>query len=119
MEVVILCGGKGTRMRDVAADVPKPMIPIGDQPVLWHIMKGFAAHGFTRFVLCLGYKSWIIKQYFLNYYLSNHDLTVRLDAPDTVQLHGSESVEDWEVTLAETGLESLTAYRIRSIEKYI
>jgi glucose-1-phosphate cytidylyltransferase len=119
MEVVILCGGKGTRMRDVATDVPKPMVLIGDQPILWHIMKGFATHGFTRFVLCLGYKSWVIKSYFLNYCMAKNDITVGLDSPNTVQSHGAESIEDWQVTLAETGLETMTAYRIRCIEKYI
>lgn len=120
MEVVILCGGKGTRMRDVTADVPKPMVPIGDKPILWHIMKHYAAYGHKKFVLCLGYKSWMIKQYFLNYYLAEHDLTVRLDAPESVAVRSSKQQgEDWEVTLAETGAESMTAYRIRSVEQYI
>jgi glucose-1-phosphate cytidylyltransferase len=64
MQVVILCGGQGTRIRDVSADIPKPMISVGHQPILWHIMKGYAVHGITDFVLCLGYKSWVIKRYF-------------------------------------------------------
>src|SRR4029077_16995810 len=78
MQVVILCGGQGTRIRDVADDIPKPMIPIGDRPILWHIMKGFAQHGFTDFILCLGYKGWIIKRYFLDYHLANSDFSLSL-----------------------------------------
>ena len=82
MQVVILCGGMGTRIRDIAEDIPKPMIPIGDRPILWHIMKGFAQHGCTDFVLCLGYKSWVIKRYFLDYHLAQADFTLELGAPD-------------------------------------
>ena len=78
MQVVILCGGQGTRIRDVADDVPKPMIPIGGRPILWHIMKGYAEHGFSDFVLCLGYKSWVIKRYFLDYHLASADFRVDL-----------------------------------------
>ena len=79
MQVVILCGGQGTRIRDVADDVPKPMIPIGGKPIVWHIMKSYAQYGFKRFILCLGYKSWSIKQYFLDYALAHSDLTVALN----------------------------------------
>ena len=75
MQVVILCGGMGTRIRDVADDIPKPMIPIGDRPILWHIMKGYARYGFTDFVLCLGYKSWAIKRCFLDYHLAGADFS--------------------------------------------
>ena len=103
MQVVILCGGQGTRIRDVADDIPKPMIPIGGKPILWHIMKIYAHYGFKRFILCLGYKSWSIKQYFLNYALATSDLTVTLDAADSVQFKAQHRVEDWHVTLAETG----------------
>src|SRR5208283_809512 len=67
MQVVILCGGQGTRIRDIADDIPKPMIPIGGRPILWHIMKRYARYGFTNFVLCLGYKSWVLKRFFLDY----------------------------------------------------
>src|SRR5438874_8814079 len=87
MQVVILCGGQGTRIRDVADDIPKPMIPVGDRPILWHIMKGFAHYGFTRFVLCLGYKSWLIKRYFLDNRLNRSDISFYLDDPDRVQIH--------------------------------
>ena len=78
LPVVILCGGQGTRIRDVADDIPKPMIPIGNRPILWHIMKGYARHGFTDFILCLGYKSWVIKHFFLDYHLAEADFTVDL-----------------------------------------
>jgi glucose-1-phosphate cytidylyltransferase len=118
MQVVILCGGQGTRIRDVADDIPKPMIPIGGRPILWHIMRGYAQHGFTDFVLCLGYKSWIIKRYFLDYHLASADFTVRLGSPE-VRIHSADGIEDWRVTLAETGLESMTGCRVKRIEKYI
>src|SRR5438874_3207298 len=87
MQVVILCGGQGTRIRDVADDIPKPMIPIGGRPILWHIMKGYARHGVRDFVLCLGYKSWTVKRYFLEYHLSHSDFTVHLNSPDRQQVH--------------------------------
>src|SRR5436305_1162324 len=120
MQVVILCGGQGTRIRDVADDIPKPMIQIGGQPILWHIMKGYAQHGFTDFVLCLGYKSWLIKRYFLDYRLAAADCTVRLENPAKIQIHGgSTGVENWKVTLAETGADAMTGCRVKRIEKYI
>jgi glucose-1-phosphate cytidylyltransferase len=119
MQVVILCGGHGTRIRDVADDIPKPMIPIGGRPILWHIMKGYAQHGFKRFILCLGYKSWSIKQYFLNYALASSDLTVDLDCVGAVQVKSPYRLEDWQVTLAETGLDTMTGGRVKRIEKYL
>ncbi len=119
MQVVILCGGYGTRIRDVADDIPKPMIPIGGRPILWHIMKGFAHHGLSDFVLCLGYKSWVIKQYFLDYYRQSADLSLNLLAPEDLETHGSAPVEDWHVTLAETGTDSMTGARVKRIERYI
>src|SRR4051794_21131913 len=78
MQVVILCGGMGTRIRDIADDIPKPMIPIGGLPILWHIMKSYSRFGFRRFVLCLGYKGWTIKRFFLDYHLHGADLTLDL-----------------------------------------
>src|SRR5947209_10802423 len=119
MQVVILCGGQGTRIRDVADDIPKPMIPIGGRPILWHIMKCYAQHGFKRFILCLGYKSWAIKQYFLNYALANSDLTVELDCVDAVKVKEPYRLEDWQVTLAETGPETQTGGRVKRIQKYL
>src|SRR5262245_18176778 len=119
MEVVILCGGQGTRIRDVADHVPKPMVPVGGRPILWHIMKGFARHGFRRFVLCLGYQSWVIKRYFLDYHLAGADFSLDLGNPEKVQLHGPAAAEDWHVTLAETGLDAQTGCRVRRVEKYL
>lgn len=119
MQVVILCGGQGTRIRDVADDVPKPIIPIGNRPILWHIMKGYAQHGFNRFVLCLGYKGWAIKRYFLDYHLFENNFSIRLGRPDSVELHGPAVGEDWHVTLVETGLEAMTGCRVKRVERYI
>jgi glucose-1-phosphate cytidylyltransferase len=119
MQVVILCGGQGTRIRDVADDIPKPMIPIGGRPILWHIMKGYAGHGFTDFVLCLGYRSWVIKRFFLDYHLAGADFTCDLANPHGIEVHGSSAEENWRVTLAETGVDSMTGCRIKRIEKYI
>lgn len=119
MQVVILCGGQGTRIRDVADDVPKPMIPIGGRPILWHIMKGFAQHGLTDFILCLGYKSWSIKRYFLDYHLAQADFTIHLASPDSAEVQGTGAEENWRVTLAETGADAMTGCRVKRIEKYI
>jgi glucose-1-phosphate cytidylyltransferase len=119
MQVVILCGGLGTRIRDVAEDIPKPMIPIGDRPILWHIMKGFAQHGLTDFILCLGYKSWVIKRYFLDYHLARADVSLHLRSPEKVHIHSHAVAEDWHVTLAETGHDAMTGCRVKRIEKYI
>lgn len=119
MQVVILCGGQGTRARDINQDVPKPMIQLGPRPILWHIMKGYAEQGFTDFVLCLGYKSHVIKDYFLNYYLSEADVTVSLGAPNKFEVHNDHAEKDWSITLAETGLHSMTGCRVKRIEKYI
>jgi glucose-1-phosphate cytidylyltransferase len=119
MQVVILCGGQGTRIRDVADDIPKPMIPVGGRPIVWHIMKSYAQYGYKRFILCLGYKSWAIKQYFLNYALANSDLTVELDCVDAVKVKEPYRIEDWQVTLAETGLETQTGGRVKRIQKYL
>ncbi len=118
-QVVILCGGFGTRIRDVADDIPKAMIPIGGRPILWHIMDQYARFGFRRFVLCLGYKGWTIKRFFLDYLLSNCDLTVNLQNPDDIAVHGPDIAENWEITLAETGLNTMTGCRVKRIEKYI
>ena len=119
MKAVILAAGKGTRIRDVAEDIPKPMIQIGGRPILWHIMKGFAHHGFTEFILCLGHKSWVIKEYFLNYALAQSDLTVCLGAMDRIQFHRRAALENWTVTLVETGLETMTGGRLKKVEPYI
>ena len=119
MKVVILCGGYGTRIRDVADNVPKPMIPIGRFPILWHIMKYYASFGHRDFVLCLGYKSSVIKDFFLNYEAHTKDFTIELGRKDTLTFHNDHEESDWRVTLADTGLEAMTGARIKRIQKYV
>lgn len=119
MKVVILCGGYGTRIRDVAENIPKPMIPVGSRPILWHIMKYYAAFGHNEFVLLLGYKSDVVKDYFLNYEVHNNDFTINLGKNDSLQIHDSHPEKDWKITFAETGLNAMTGARIKKIKKYI
>jgi glucose-1-phosphate cytidylyltransferase len=119
MQVVILCGGEGTRIRDVADDIPKPMIPVGGRPILWHIMKGYAQHGYTDFILCLGYKSWVIKRYFFDYHLLNADISLELGRPEKLRVHSNTAEDSWRVTLVETGQNAMTGCRVKRIEKYI
>ncbi len=119
VKVVILCGGYGTRIRDVADDIPKPMIPIGGLPILWHIMKYYAGMGHKDFILCVGYKSFIIKDFFLNYKSRISDFTISLNNNNPIIYHNRFSEADWNVTLAETGLKSLTGARIYRIRKYL
>lgn len=119
MKTVILCGGQGTRIRDVADDIPKPMIPIGGRPILWHIMKGYAAAGYSDFVLCLGYKGGAVKEFFLNYEAYTRDFTIELGAGKGIEVHGAEAEADWRVTLAETGLNTMTGARLKRVERYI
>ena len=119
MKVVILCGGQGTRIRDVAEDIPKPMIPIGERPILWHIMKNFTGFGYNDFVLCLGYRGQIIKNFFINYDMLTHDFTLTLGKPNSLEINSRATHEDWRVTLAETGLTAMTGDRVRAIQKYV
>jgi len=119
MKVVILCGGYGTRIRDVSEHLPKPMIPIGRFPILWHIMKYYASFGHTDFVLCLGYKSHVIKDFFLNYEAHTKDFTIELGRKDALTFHNDHEESDWRVTLADTGLEAMTGARIKRIQKYV
>ena len=119
MRAIILCGGQGTRIRDANETLPKPMLPIGDKPIVWHIMKGYAVHGITDFVLCLGYKGWLIKEYFLNYKAKTTDVTVGLGSHQDVVFHSTHSEEDWTVTLAETGQETSTAGRVAAVRHYV
>ena len=106
MKVVILCGGLGTRLREETEFRPKPMVEIGGRPILWHIMKIYAHHGFRDFVLCLGYRGNMIKEYFLNYEAMNNDFTICLGQKSQIHYHGSHEEQDFRVTLADTGLES-------------
>jgi glucose-1-phosphate cytidylyltransferase len=119
MKTVIVCGGKGTRIRDVSAELPKPMLEIGNRPVLWHIMKTYAHYGFEDFVLCLGFKGWLIKEFFLNYQAMTSDLTIQLGRVQDVELHDRHPEANWRIILAETGLESMTGYRVRQVSKYL
>ncbi|MEA3207943.1 MAG: glucose-phosphate cytidylyltransferase [Chthoniobacter sp.] len=119
MKVVILCGGRGTRLREETEFRPKPMVPIGNRPILWHIMKTYAHHGFNEFILCLGYKGEMIKEYFRNYLWQTCDTTLELGRNPKVKFHTRHTEEDWKVTLADTGEDSMTAFRIYSIRKYL
>lgn len=119
MKVVILCGGKGTRLREETEFRPKPMLPIGDRPILWHIMKTYAHYGFKDFVLCLGYKGEMIKEYFRNYLWNTCDATLFLGQDPEAKFHTRHTEEDWQVTLAETGAEAMTGERIQRIRKYL
>jgi len=118
MKVVILCGGMGTRLREETEFRPKPMVEIGEKPILWHIMKTFAHHGFKDFVLCLGYKGEMIKNYFLNYHRLSRDLTIELGTGN-IQLHNQCDEDDWRVTLVDTGLQAMTGARVKRVEKYV
>ena len=119
MKVVILCGGFGTRIRDVADNIPKPMIPVGGRPILWHIMKTYAQAGFKDFVLCLGYKGQVIKDFFLNYEAHTNDCTLHLGGNKPVEFLTDHSEADWRVTLVETGANANTGARVRRIRKYV
>jgi glucose-1-phosphate cytidylyltransferase len=119
MKTVILCGGSGTRIRDVANNIPKPMVAIGEYPILLHIMRCYAAAGHSEFVLCLGYKGEVIKDYFLNYQARTTDFTITLGEQRQIEYHGSAPESAWRVTLADTGLEAMTGARVKRIQKYV
>jgi glucose-1-phosphate cytidylyltransferase len=119
MKVVILCGGKGTRLHEETEYRPKPMVPIGSRPILWHIMKTYAAHGHTDFILCLGYKGDQIKDWFRNYRWMVSDVTMRLGDDAEVCFHNLADEMNWTVTLADTGQETMTGGRIKRIERYL
>jgi len=117
MKVVILAGGMGTRLSEETTLRPKPMVEIGGKPILWHIMKIYAHYGFHEFVICLGYKGYMIKEYFINYYLYNSDITVQLDKNE-IDVHYTNS-ESFKVTLVDTGLQTNTAGRIKKIRPHV
>jgi glucose-1-phosphate cytidylyltransferase len=119
MKVVLLCGGLGTRIREETEFRPKPMVEVGGRPILWHIMKYFAHFGFCDFVLCLGYRGAMIKDYFLNYEAMNNDLTISLGHKNQIWFHGDHEERDFNVTLADTGLETLTGGRLKRVAKYL
>jgi glucose-1-phosphate cytidylyltransferase len=117
MKVVILAGGLGTRLSEETGLKPKPMVEIGDMPILWHIMKIYSSHGFNDFVICLGYKGYLIKEYFANYFLHKSDVTINLKE-NSVKVHDSY-VEPWNITLVDTGFETMTGGRINRIKQHI
>ena len=117
MKVVILAGGFGTRLSEETHLRPKPMVDIGDKPILWHIMKIYSSYGFNDFVICLGYKGYMIKEYFANYFMHQSDITIDL-TNNSLETHHSQA-EPWKVTLVDTGKESMTGGRIKRIQKYV
>ncbi len=119
MKLVILCGGLGTRLREETEFRPKPMVNIGNRPILWHIMKLYAHHGYTEFILALGYKGDMIKQYFFHYELMNNDITIELGKPEQLCIHQSHGEIGWRITLADTGEKALKGARLKRVEQYI
>jgi glucose-1-phosphate cytidylyltransferase len=118
VKVVILCGGMSARLREDGERRPRPMVEVGNRPLLWHIMKGYALHGFKEFVLALGEQGDEVKDYFLNYTARSADFTVRLGKVPQITAHG-EGVEDWTVTLADTGRDAMSGARIKRVERYV
>lgn len=119
MKVVILCGGKGTRLREETEFRPKPMAPVGGHPILWHILKIYAHHGHRDFILCLGHRGEIIKEYFRNYWWHHCDVTLAFGRAAAPEFHERGGDPDWRITLANTGEESLTADRLRRVRRYL
>lgn len=118
MKTVILAGGRGTRISEESVVKPKPMIEIGDYPILWHIMKGYSSYGYNDFIICCGYKGYMIKEYFADYYLHNADVTFDFSDDNKMIVH-NHITEPWKVTLVDTGLNSQTGARIKKIQKYV
>ncbi|NLD92033.1 MAG: glucose-1-phosphate cytidylyltransferase [Fibrobacter sp.] len=116
MKVVILAGGFGTRLSEETVNIPKPMVRIGDKPILWHIMKTYAHYGFNEFIICLGYKGYVIKEYFANYFLHNSDVSIDIKN-NSIEVHNN-TAEPWKVTLVETGQNTMTGGRVKRIEPY-
>ncbi len=117
MKVIILAGGFGTRLSEETQRIPKPMVEIGGKPILWHIMKIYSHYGYNDFIICLGYKGYVIKEYFANYFLHNSDITIDIKN-NKIEVHNNYS-EPWKITLVDTGLETQTGGRIKRVEKYI
>ena len=117
MKAVILAGGLGSRLSEETHSIPKPMVEIGGRPILWHILKYFSHFGINDFVICLGYKGYIIKEYFSNYFLHMSDVTLDI-AKNTMEIH-EERAENWKITMVDTGLNSMTGGRIKRIQNYL
>jgi len=119
MDVVILCGGLGTRLRGETEFKPKPMVEIGGKPILWHIMKIYAYYGFNKFILALGYKGDYIKKYFYDLRITSSDFTLSMQPNHRPKIHNLQENSDWEITFVDTGLGTLKGGRIKRVEKYI
>jgi glucose-1-phosphate cytidylyltransferase len=117
MKAVILAGGFGTRLSETTHLIPKPMVEIGGKPILWHIMKTYSYHGVDEFIICLGYKGYVIKEWFAHYFLHNSDVTIDL-WDSSIKIHDNHS-DHWKVTLVDTGLHTMTAGRVKRIKKYV
>jgi glucose-1-phosphate cytidylyltransferase len=118
MKVIILAGGLGTRLGLQVEAVPKPMVPIGGKPILWHIMKIYSHYGFNEFIICLGTKASVIKSYFYEFEIINNDFTIDMSSRN-IEYHNTHDEKDWKVTLVDTGLETLKGSRIKRVEKYL
>ena len=118
VKLVILAGGYGSRLGNITNTIPKPMVPIGGKPIIWHIMKSYAHYGIKEFVICLGYKGHVIKDYFLHYDANNNDFTVNLK-DNSLEFHNRHDELDWKVTLVDTGLNTLKGGRLKRIEEYL
>lgn len=118
MKVVLFAGGRGTRISEESLLRPKPMIEIGGMPILWHIMKIYARYGHTEFIVCLGYKGWMIKEYFLNYHLHNSDIRIDMTTPNNIEVL-SNNAEPFKITLVDTGLDTMTAGRLKRVLPYV
>lgn len=119
MEIVVWCGGLGTRLREETEYRPKPMVNIGPRPILWHIMKIFSFYGHSDFILALGYKGEMIKEYFANYELMNCDVTLSLGDRNKICLHNNHEESDWKITLVNTGIKNLKGSRLKRVQQYI
>ena len=119
VKAVILCGGQGTRIRDISEVLPKPMLTIGNMPILWHIMKIYAHYGIKDFILCLGYKGWVIKEFFLNYKAKVSNVSIKLGDLSSIKYHDINDESDWNITLVETGENTYTGARIWNSRKYL
>lgn len=119
MKVVVLCGGQGTRLREETEFRPKPLVPVGGRPILWHILKIYARFGLKDFVLCTGYKGEMIKEYFLNYRAMNNDVTIQLGGKAPHVYHGTHEEDDMAVTVCDTGLETMTGARVSRIRAHV
>ena len=118
MQAVILAGGLGTRLSEETYIKPKPMVEIGGKPILWHILKIYSYHGINQFIICCGYKGYVIKEYFANYFLHNSDITFHMDDDNRIEIHQQKS-EPWKITLVDTGDKTQTAGRLKKVKDYI